>query len=313
MITSFSIGLNLLSLALLILGPWPLLELIRGYLPFWVGFKALLVIPISHCYRGVTKSFFARSIFCCHIILTALLLGTVVSAASTSRPALNPDLLTIVGRPESKQNLETLISKGLGEKKAKVLVVRGSLEKKGEVARSLAGYSSAISLPELDLQIFFRGHLEILKAELTSLVDGLGSNQSYERQPGEASSVLPSRGGLIKFNLSNEETESDKITSNGREPLTGYLAFMRLPDGDTLENLREIKAYLRRLGAVVRHLEGPVFVLLDARLGLFQKQISYLEKVGRVELAGGPGAEAVSFLPKRNLVLFIEMRKGLYR
>lgn len=288
------------------LGPWPVLELIRAYLPFLVSGEIVLAVILLKRAQRSTKAFAARVGFVCYLTLTGLLVTSIFKTLLTVRPQVEPELLALFPQRHSNSNnfnqsVGPNIQEAFNSFNAQILVLPHSLRRDRKIGTTLAGYQTVISLPELDLELFFKGSAQVLADNLSSLVQGLDAWRSDKTT---AKASAKTNGGLIKFQLAKQESNADLNSSDDKAPLNGYLAFMRLPDGDTLHNLRESKAYLRRLGALVRHLEGPIFILLDSRLSLFQKQISYLEKVGRVKMATMPGFSPFIFLPSRNLIVF---------
>lgn len=286
------------------LGPWPILELVRSYLPILVSSEILLAVILLKRAKRAIRSVAARTVCACYLILTSLLVGSTCKALFTQRPQVEPELLVVMPQSFShqinlNQSLGSNIPEHLNSFKAQVLVLVHSIQGDGNLVGPLPGYQSMISLPKLGLNLVFKGGAQVLNTQLSPLVQGLDARRSDEPK-----ALAKSNGGLVKFQLAKQGSDTDASFSDGKSSLYGYLAFMRLPGGDTLENLRESRAYLRRLGALIRHLEGPIFILLDSQLSIFHKRIPYLEKVGRVKMASMTGYTPFILLPRRNLVIF---------
>lgn len=309
MVLLLIIPLSLLSLSLLILGPWPALELIRGYLTFFVSAQFVLAIALLKRFKKNRENRTTSFAFASYLIISCGVAGVVIKALITQRPQVDPNLLIVQSTDFSQQAKINFLLDSKNEMAVRghspqVLAVNLRLHDTSVLGSFSASYKTRLSLPELGLELFFKGNAEFLSPELGSLVRGVGPKEPEQAYLSTPSRVFKSEGGLIKFKLVPSEDRSDLSTSSIISNGNGYLAFLRLPNSNSLVNLRESKAYLRRLGALVRHLEGPIIILLNSDLNVFHRQIPYLEKVGRVKMASTSVNNSFVLFPHQNLLVF---------
>jgi len=286
------------------LGPWPALELVRSYLPLLVSTEILLAIFLCRRKSRTTRSIAAIGVPACYLTSTALLVLSIFKTLLIGKPSVDPELLAVMPYSHYDQYPDPDNKGAIRGYGAQIVVLVNSIQSDETSTAPIKGYESRINLPELGVALVFKGSVQVVTTDLSSFVRGLDAWPRNKPSAMIEEPITKSEGGLIRFQLVKPVYTANVSSSDINIPLAGYLAFMRLPDGNTLGNLRASKAYLRRLGALVRHLEGPIIILLDSRLSLFHKQIPYLEKVGRVKLASLSGNNPSILLPTRNLVVF---------